>query len=171
MSEMRRKHASPRPKTDEPHTGALTPRAAVGTAVGGGTPASKPYEVKYSAYLPARKPYRAKCQTETRAILGDYFACVFKSLGASTHPRVGYPRTTALAENHSISIGYLVAERQGFEPWRRFPAYTLSRRAPSTTRPPLRAALSIPARYGVTRGCGKKHRCRARRGAQDRATF
>ena len=31
-----------------------------------------------------------------------------------------------------------MAERQGFEPWRRFPAYTLSRRAPSTTRPPLR---------------------------------
>ena len=31
-----------------------------------------------------------------------------------------------------------VAERQGFEPWRRFPAYTRSRRAPSTARPPLR---------------------------------
>ncbi len=31
-----------------------------------------------------------------------------------------------------------LAERQGFEPWRRSPAYTLSRRAPSTTRPPLR---------------------------------
>ena len=31
-----------------------------------------------------------------------------------------------------------MAERQGFEPWRRFLAYTLSRRAPSTTRPPLR---------------------------------
>ena len=31
-----------------------------------------------------------------------------------------------------------MAERQGFEPWRRSPAYTLSRRAPSTTRPPLR---------------------------------
>ena len=31
-----------------------------------------------------------------------------------------------------------VADRQGFEPWRRFPAYTLSRRAPSTTRPPVR---------------------------------
>ena len=30
-----------------------------------------------------------------------------------------------------------MAERQGFEPWRRLPAYTLSRRAPSTTRPPL----------------------------------
>ena len=33
-----------------------------------------------------------------------------------------------------------MAERQGFEPWRRSPAYTLSRRAPSTTRPPLRSA-------------------------------
>ncbi len=31
-----------------------------------------------------------------------------------------------------------LADRQGFEPWRRFPAYTLSRRAPSTTRPPVR---------------------------------
>ena len=31
-----------------------------------------------------------------------------------------------------------MAEREGFEPSRRFPAYTLSRRAPSTTRPPLR---------------------------------
>ena len=32
----------------------------------------------------------------------------------------------------------VVADRQGFEPWRRSPAYTLSRRAPSTTRPPVR---------------------------------
>ncbi len=31
-----------------------------------------------------------------------------------------------------------MADRQGFEPWRRSPAYTLSRRAPSTTRPPVR---------------------------------
>ena len=31
-----------------------------------------------------------------------------------------------------------MAEREGFEPSRRFPAYTLSRRAPSTTRPSLR---------------------------------
>ena len=31
-----------------------------------------------------------------------------------------------------------MAERQGFEPWRRVNAYTLSKRAPSTTRPPLR---------------------------------
>src|SRR6056297_4356573 len=42
-----------------------------------------------------------------------------------------------------------VAERQGFEPWRRFPAYTRSRRAPSTTRPPLRQGGSSrkSARY------------------------
>src|SRR5665648_116695 len=30
-----------------------------------------------------------------------------------------------------------MAEREGFEPSRRLPAYTRSRRAPSTTRPPL----------------------------------
>ena len=32
-----------------------------------------------------------------------------------------------------------MAEREGFEPPIRFPVYTLSRRAPSTTRPSLRA--------------------------------
>ena len=30
-----------------------------------------------------------------------------------------------------------MADRQGFEPWRQSPAYTLSKRAPSTTRPPV----------------------------------
>src|SRR5580698_7975771 len=30
-----------------------------------------------------------------------------------------------------------MAERQGFEPWIEFPLYTLSKRAPSTTRPSL----------------------------------
>ncbi len=39
-----------------------------------------------------------------------------------------------------------MAERQGFEPWRRFPAYTRSRRAPSTTRPPLRRAVCYSQR-------------------------
>ena len=42
-----------------------------------------------------------------------------------------------------------MAERQGFEPWRRLPAYTLSRRAPSTTRPPLHCSL-LSARPGIT---------------------
>ncbi len=40
-----------------------------------------------------------------------------------------------------------LAERQGFEPWRRLPAYTRSRRAPSTTRPPLR--LQQDRRHGT----------------------
>src|SRR5580704_16528019 len=38
-----------------------------------------------------------------------------------------------------------MAEGAGFEPAIRFPAYTLSRRAPSTTRPPLRSPHSLPA--------------------------
>src|SRR5690606_2006415 len=52
-----------------------------------------------------------------------------------------------------------VAERKGFEPLRRLPAYTLSRRAPSTTRPSLRAgrqAAQAPALYSSARppqGC------------------
>ena len=33
--------------------------------------------------------------------------------------------------------GYLMAERMGFDPMIEFPLYTLSKRAPSTTRPPL----------------------------------
>src|SRR5688572_8479058 len=32
-----------------------------------------------------------------------------------------------------------LAEREGFEPSIRFPVYTLSKRAPSATRPPLRS--------------------------------
>jgi hypothetical protein len=35
--------------------------------------------------------------------------------------------------------GELLAERQGFEPWIPFRVYTLSKRAPSATRPSLRA--------------------------------
>ncbi len=36
----------------------------------------------------------------------------------------------------------------GFEPWRRSPAYTLSRRAPSTTRPPVRWPWSMRLALG-----------------------
>ena len=38
---------------------------------------------------------------------------------------------------------YLMAERMGFEPMKGFPLYTLSKRAPSTTRPPLRLFKKI----------------------------
>ena len=45
--------------------------------------------------------------------------------------------------DHSpISLDNVMAEGAGFEPAIRFPAYTLSRRAPSTTRPPLRCSVS-----------------------------
>ena len=36
---------------------------------------------------------------------------------------------------------YRVADREGFEPSRRLPAYTRSRRAPSTTRPPVHTVV------------------------------
>ena len=36
-----------------------------------------------------------------------------------------------------------LAEREGFEPSIRFPIYTLSKRAPSTTRPPLQDLYMI----------------------------
>jgi hypothetical protein len=46
-----------------------------------------------------------------------------------------------------------MAERQGFEPWIEFPLYTLSKRAPSATRPSLqlRAGSGLePAKTSVT---------------------
>ena len=39
--------------------------------------------------------------------------------------------------SHGALQSEVVAEGEGFEPSIRFPVYTLSRRAPSTTRPPL----------------------------------
>ena len=44
-----------------------------------------------------------------------------------------------------------VADGKGFEPSRRFPAYTLSRRAPSTTRPPVRRRV-YPKPYAGCKG-------------------
>src|SRR5690606_12813696 len=44
-----------------------------------------------------------------------------------------------------------MADSEGFEPSRRFPAYTLSRRAPSTTRPTVRERL-IPRLCGAVQG-------------------
>ncbi len=50
------------------------------------------------------------------------------------------PSTMHQENNHTRCV----AEREGFEPSRRLPAYTRSRRAPSTTRPPL--LKTIPPR-------------------------
>ena len=61
-----------------------------------------------------------------------------------------------------------MAEREGFEPSIRLPVYTRSRRAPSTTRPPLRsrrrrglAAASGGGRPLAGRAAGRKRGARA----------
>ena len=46
-----------------------------------------------------------------------------------------------------------VADRKGFEPSRRSPAYALSRRAPSTTRPPVRGRVYVKAHRGCKSDC------------------
>jgi hypothetical protein len=43
-----------------------------------------------------------------------------------------------------------LAERQGFEPWIEFPLYTLSKRAPSATRPSLRITTTRIASWQAT---------------------
>ncbi len=60
------------------------------------------------------------------------------STAPSTKSRTATDTPAPLNNTHRNGGG--VADRQGFEPWRRSPAYTLSRRAPSTTRPPVRNA-------------------------------
>src|SRR6218665_906974 len=69
--------------------------------------------------------------TTPSALDADIARCSVRWLPGRAAPT----RETSLAFH--MLVGRL-AERKGFEPLRRFPAYTLSRRAPSTTRPPLR---------------------------------
>jgi hypothetical protein len=52
-------------------------------------------------------------------------------------------RKTYLIENTWVDVSIGMAEREGFEPSIEFPLYTLSRRAPSTTRPSLLIALPV----------------------------
>ena len=55
--------------------------------------------------------------------------------GQKTRTRLWHNKNADLKV--SIFPIYSIAERKGFEPSIRFPVYTLSRRAPSTTRTPL----------------------------------
>ena len=50
------------------------------------------------------------------------------------------PPTAWFVARYSIQLSYgrTLLEREGFEPSMRFPPYSLSRGAPSATRPPLR---------------------------------
>lgn len=47
------------------------------------------------------------------------------------------------------SSNELMAEKKGFEPSIPFPVYSLSRGAPSTTRPPLRCRLTMATNVGM----------------------
>ena len=64
--------------------------------------------------------------------------------GGRSHP-VMVKHKKPIGSAPALAGTAVLAERQGFEPWRRVTAYTRSRRAPSTTRPPLPTAslLSI----------------------------
>ena len=55
---------------------------------------------------------------------------------------VGTSKVTVLSLNLFITKT-VMAERQGFEPWVPFRVHTLSKRAPSATRPSLRSALIV----------------------------
>src|SRR5438093_13361777 len=55
-------------------------------------------------------------------------------------------RTNPPARLNDRAFGSLWAEGRGFEPRRRLPAYTLSRRAPSSARASLRGDCTGPAR-------------------------
>ena len=48
-----------------------------------------------------------------------------------------------LIERSRTFTDAVVAEGVGFEPTIRFPVYTLSKRAPSATRPPLRSTRNV----------------------------
>ena len=50
---------------------------------------------------------------------------------------LSYLKNTKMPKLMLINNAYLMAERMGFEPMKELPLYTLSKRAPSTTRPPL----------------------------------
>ncbi len=61
-----------------------------------------------------------------------------RALSDSRHPSHPALLETSRAANSGASKAMGMAERAGFEPAVRFPVHTLSRRAPSTTRSPLR---------------------------------
>src|SRR5690606_29946665 len=81
--------------------------------------------------LPPRPPARARPARRGRRGRGSYH-------GIEVPAATGAYREKW--RKFSAPSGTEVAEREGFEPSIRFPVYTRSRRAPSTTRPPLRKA-------------------------------
>lgn len=106
----------------------------------------------------------APCERDTRC-LHVYAALALRNVALSfsnvtqfvTQSEIGFASHWSSATRKFLKrkdfYGSWMAERAGFEPALRFPVNTLSRRAPSTTRPPLR--LGISRRPVSPRGLGR----------------
>ena len=62
---------------------------------------------------------------------------------------LSYSDNTKILKLMLINKAYLMAERMGFEPMKELLLYTLSKRAPSTTRPPLQTLISNYNLYDI----------------------
>ena len=112
---------------------ALAGRIAAFKMVGGGQ--------LWAVHCLVRTPSDSDLHTALFRMVRQKHTAICDICGATTAPNSQfhnrYRKINGLVRN---AFGKM-ADRQGFEPWRRSPAYTLSRRAPSTTRPPVRGRL------------------------------
>ena len=96
-------------------------------------------ELKFQCLGP---PYQDRLSPELERILGRENAvrrwnCYWHFTGRGSEPRGSLGFGAGAARRRIVDRPKL-AERGGFEPPIRLPVYTLSKRAPSATRPPLR---------------------------------
>jgi hypothetical protein len=120
------------PAERAPHSGAAPWRRERRPVAGGAVPLPGPAHQ-------SQKPHPAPPATHKAVRLSAPFGWFPASSGPACWAECWRQQETN-RKSSALSVCCLrsVAEREGFEPSRRFPAYTLSRRAPSTTRPPLR---------------------------------
>ena len=121
---------------------------------------SAPGDCKPSAFC-GRRPYWPRAAHETIAPRPRKPRLTRVSALLRATPTPAKPRKSrqnpAVAEVNTVvyRMAKILAEGAGFEPAIPFPVYTLSRRAPSTTRPPLRIPLvraGCPASAAGKRG-------------------
>jgi hypothetical protein len=100
--------------------------------------------------------FSAFCKEPARSGLGRSPAARSELEGTPAFPRIWIEiKVSAQMRRQDSYCGHprrcpalVLAEGAGFEPAIRLPVYTLSRRAPSTTRPPLRSMRRPGARLG-----------------------
>jgi hypothetical protein len=91
---------------------------------------------RYPKTVPSDKSTELKRKPgRERAIWSVSLRSEYRTL-RQTDRKMGGPSAARLARR--TAFGSRLAEGVGFEPTIRFPVYTLSKRAPSATRPPLR---------------------------------